>query len=84
MAQFVSEDAKALYVESQDVDKRLLTLERLLEGKRREFFFAESEDDKNALRVEILELEKEVRKYKKLFDEYMLQIRREELKALTL
>ena len=62
--------------------KRLLTLSRLLEGKRREFFFTELLDEKNQLRSEILELEAEVRKHKKLVDEYILQTRQEEIKKL--
>jgi hypothetical protein len=36
------------------------------------------------LRAEILELEAEVRKYKDLVDEYILQTRREEIKELGL
>ena len=84
MAQFKSEEAKALYVKAQEADRRLLTLKRLLEGKRREFFFSTAEEDQNVLRAEILELEAEVRKYKKLVDEYILQTRREEIKAILL
>lgn len=82
MAQFKSEEAKALYVKAQDTDKRLATLMRLLEGKRREFFFSGVDEDQNILREEILELEAEVRKYKDLVDEYILQTRREEIKEL--
>jgi hypothetical protein len=82
MAQFRSDDAKALYVKAQEADKRLSTLLRLLEGKRREFFFSGVEEDQNILRAEILELEVEVRKYKDLVDEYILQTRREEIKEL--
>jgi hypothetical protein len=55
-----------------------------LDGKRREFFFSEIEEDKVGLKLEILELEKEIRRYKELFNEYILQTRREELKALAL
>lgn len=84
MAQFKSETAKALYVKAQEADKRLLTLKRLLEGKRREFFFSERDEDKVALRSEILELEMEIRKYKDLFAEYILQTRREEIKELDI
>jgi hypothetical protein len=84
MAQFKSEEAKVLYVKAQEADKRLLTLNRLLDGKRREFFFSEIEEDKVGLKLEILELEKEIRRYKELFNEYILQTRREELKALAL
>ena len=82
MAQFKSEEAKALYVKAQETDKRLATLMRLLEGKRREFFFSGVDEDQNILREEILELEAEVRKYKDLVDEYILQTRREEIKEL--
>ena len=82
MAQFKSEEAKELYIKAQEADKRLLTLSRLLEGKRREFFFAELSEEQDALRSEILELEVEVRKYKKIVDEYILQIRHEEIKKL--
>ena len=82
MAQFKSEEAKALYVKSQEADKRLLTLSRLLEGKRREFFFTELSEEQNALRSEILELEVEVRKYKKMVDEYIFKTRQEEIKKL--
>ena len=82
MAQFRSDEAKALYVKAQEADKRLSTLLRLLEGKRREFFFSSVEEDQNILRAEILELEAEVRKYKDLVDEYILQTRREEIKEL--
>ena len=82
MAQFRSDEAKALYVKAQEADKRLSTLLRLLEGKRREFFFSGVEEDQNILRAEILELEAEVRKYKDLVDEYILQTRREEIKEL--
>ncbi len=82
MAQFKSEEAKALYVKAQDTDKRLATLMRLLEGKRREFFFSGVDEDQNILREEILELEAEVRKYKDLVDEYILQTRREEIKQI--
>lgn len=84
MVQFKSEEAKALYVKAQEVDKRLLTLMRLLEGKRREFFFLSGEEERNVLRGEILELEAEVRKYEKLVDEYIFQTRREEIKAISL
>jgi predicted phosphohydrolase len=49
MAQFKSEDAKGLYVKAQEADKRYLTLKRLLEGKRREFFFSNSEEDKKII-----------------------------------
>ncbi len=84
MVQFKSEEAKALYVKAQEVDKRLLTLMRLLEGKRREFFFSSGEEERNVLRGEILELEAEVRKYEKLVDEYIFQTRREEIKAISL
>ncbi|MBQ5925173.1 MAG: hypothetical protein IIX03_00505, partial [Paludibacteraceae bacterium] len=66
------------------VDKELLALKKVLEGKRREFFFAEREEDQSALRVEILELERKVRRNKELFDEYILQTRREELSVLEL
>ncbi len=79
MTQFKSEEAKALYVKAQETDKRLLTLMRLLEGKRREFFFSTVEEDQEVLRAEILELEAEVRKYKKLVEEYIFQTRREEI-----
>ena len=82
MAQFKSEEAKELFLKAQIADKRLLTLSRLLEGKRREFFFTELLDEKNQLRSEILELEAEVRKHKKLVDEYILQTRQEEIKKL--
>ena len=82
MAQFKSEEAKELYIKAQEADKRLLTLSRLLEGKRREFFFAELSEEQDALRSEILELEVEVRKYKKIVDEYILQTRHEEIKKL--
>ena len=82
MAQFRSDEAKSLYVKAQEADKRLSTLLRLLEGKRREFFFSGVEEDQNILRAEILELEAEVRKYKDLVDEYILQTRREEIKEL--
>lgn len=82
MAQFKSESAKVLYVKAQETDKRLLTLNRLLEGKRREFFFSDVEVDKEVLREEILSLESEIRKYKELFEEYILQTRREEIKAI--
>lgn len=82
MAQFRSEEAKASYIKSQDAEKRLSTLMILLEGKRREFFFSDVEEDQNILRTEILELEAEVRKYKDLVDEYILQTRREEIKEL--
>jgi hypothetical protein len=82
MAQFKSEEAKALYVKVQETDKRLATLMRLLEGKRREFFFSGVDADQNILREEILELEAEVRRYKDLVDEYILQTRREEIKEL--
>ncbi|MBQ8721620.1 MAG: PD40 domain-containing protein [Paludibacteraceae bacterium] len=84
MAQFKSEEAKALYVKAQEADKRLSTLMRLLEGKRREFFFSEVEADQNILRKEILDLEAEVRKYKDLVDEYILQTRREEINAILI
>ena len=84
LTQFVSEEAKALYEKAQDVDKELLALKKVLEGKRREFFFAEREEDQSALRVEILELERKVRRNKELFDEYILQTRREELSVLEL
>ena len=57
-------------------------MSRLLEGKRREFFFAELSEEQDALRSEILELEVEVRKYKKIVDEYILQTRHEEIKKL--
>ena len=82
MAQFKSEEAKALYVKAQEADQRLSTLLRLLEGKRREFFF--SGEDQNILRAEILELEADVRKYKDLVDEYILQTRKEEIKAILI
>jgi hypothetical protein len=84
LTQFVSEEAKALYEKAQDVDKELLALKKVLEDKRREFFFAEREEDQSALRVEILELERKVRRNKELFDEYILQTRREELSVLEL
>jgi hypothetical protein len=84
MAQFKSEDAKGLYVKAQEADKRYLTLKRLLEGKRREFFFSNSEEDKEVLRKEILDLEVEIRKYKDLVEEYLLQTRREEIKAILI
>jgi hypothetical protein len=71
-----------LYVKVQDTESRLLTLQRLLEGKRREFFFSEDEKDQDILRAEILELEAEVRKYKNLVLDYILQTRREEIKEL--
>ena len=83
MAQFQSEEAKALYVKAQEADRRLSTLQRLLEGKRREFFFSEVEEDQTVLRTEILDLEKEVRVYEDLVDEYILQTRREEIKVLN-
>lgn len=79
VSQFRSEVARGLFVELQEADKRLLTLMRLLEGKRREFFFAVVEDDRDVLRAEVLELEAKVRRYKELVDEYVLQIRREEI-----
>lgn len=84
MAQFKSETAKALYVKVQEIDKRLLTLNRLLEGKRREFFFSNNEEDKQVLRDEILSLEVEIRKHKDLFNEYILQTRREEINAILI
>ena len=84
MAQFKSEEAKGLYVKAQEADKRYLTLKRLLEGKRREFFFSNSEEDQEILKQEILNLEIEIRKYKDLLEEYILQTRREELKAISL
>ena len=80
--QFKSVEAKNLYVKVQDTESRLLTLQRLLEGKRREFFFSEDEKDQDILRAEILELEAEVRKYKNLVADYILQTRREEIKEL--
>ncbi len=79
VSQFRSEVARGLFVELQEADKRLLTLMRLLEGKRREFFFAVVEDDRDVLRAEVLELEAKVRRYNELVDEYVLQIRREEI-----
>jgi hypothetical protein len=82
MVQFKSDEAKALYVKAQEADERLQTLLRLLEGKRREFFFSEIEEDQEILRAEILGLEADVRKYKDLVDEYILQTRREEIKQL--
>ena len=84
MAQFRSDEAKALYVKAQEADERLQTLSRLLEGKRREFFFSGVEEDQNILRAEILELEAEVRKYKDLVDEYILQTRKEEIRKLKI
>ena len=84
MAQFKSETAKALYVKVQEIDKRLPTLNRLLEGKRREFFFSNNEEDKQVLRDEILSLEVEIRKHKDLFNEYILQTRREEINAILI
>ena len=84
MTQFESEEAKLLYVKAQEVDKELLMLKKQLEDKRREFFFAEGEEDQSALREEILELERKVRRKKELFDEYILQTRREELSVLEL
>ncbi len=84
MSQFKSENAKGLYVKAQETDKRLITLKRLLEGKRREFFFSNSADDQEILRKEILDLEVEIRKYKDLVDEYILQTRREEIKELEM
>jgi hypothetical protein len=81
-SQFKSKEAKALFLKVQDTERRLLTLKRLLEGKRREFFFSENENDKNVLRTEILDLEVEVRKYNDLLNEYILQTRREEIKEL--
>ena len=47
------------------------------------FFFSETEDQ-DILRVEILELEAEVRKYKDLVDDYILQTRRAEIKQLEI
>lgn len=82
MTQFKSEEAKKLYIKSQEADKRLCTLLRLLEGKRREFFFSDIEEDQNILRAEILELEADVRKYKDMVENYILQTRKEEIKSL--
>ena len=84
MVQFKSEDAKALYVKAQEVDERLATLLRLLEGKRREFFFSNIAEDQDILRLEILDLEREVRKYKDLLSEYILQTRKEEIRAISI
>lgn len=81
MSQFKSEEAKAFYTKVQETEKRLLTLLRLLEGKRREFFFA-SEEDKNVLREEVLALERDVRSYKELIEEYIYQTRCEEIKVI--
>ena len=81
--QFKSEEAKTLYIKAEETKRRLSTLIRLLEGKRREFFFSETEDQ-DILRVEILELEAEVRKYKDLVDDYILQTRRAEIKQLEI
>ena len=74
---------QTLYIKAEETKRRLSTLIRLLEGKRREFFFSETEDQ-DILRVEILELEAEVRKYKDLVDEYILQTRREEINAILI
>lgn len=84
MSQFKSEEAKSFYMKVQDTEKRLLTLLRLLEGKRREFFFCDIEEDKNVLREEVLELERDVRRYKELIDEYVYQTRCEEIKVIDL
>ena len=56
----------------------------MLEGKRREFFFSNNEEDKQVLRDEILSLEVEIRKHKDLFNEYILQTRREEINAILI
>ena len=64
------------------MDKRYQTLKILLEGKRREYTFAESYQDKEVIRVEVLEIEAEVRRYAALVDEYILQVRRAEINAI--
>ena len=82
LSDFHSEDAKALYLKLVEVDKRYQTLKILLEGKRREYTFAESYQDKEVIRVEVLEIEAEVRRYAALVDEYILQVRRAEINAI--
>lgn len=82
MSQFRSEEAKSLYLKVQETEKRLLTLLRLLEGKRREFFFSDVEEDKNILRAEVVDLELDVYRYKELIEEYVYQTRCEELKVI--
>lgn len=82
LSDFVSEDAKALYLKLVEVDKRCQTLKKLLEGKRREYTFAESYKDKEIIRAEILETESEVRRYTSLAEEYVLQVRRAEINAI--
>ena len=82
MSQFRSEEAKSLYLKVQETEKRLLTLLRLLEGKRREFFFSDVEENKNILRAEVVDLELDVYRYKELIEEYVYQTRCEELKVI--
>ncbi len=82
LSDFQSEDAKALYLKLVEVDKRYQTLRILLEGKRREYAFAESYKDKEVIRAEVLQIESEVRRYAALVDEYILQVRRAEINTI--
>ena len=81
-SQKLAEDAKALYLKLVEVDKRYQTLRILLEGKRREYAFAESYKDKEVIRAEVLQIESEVRRYAALVDEYILQVRRAEINTI--
>jgi hypothetical protein len=81
--QFVSEEAKNMYLDLEKASNALDALNSQLEDNRRKYFFATTEDEKTILREEILNLEKEVRKHKILLDELILQVRKEEIKSLS-
>lgn len=83
IAQFVSEDAKLLCQKVIETEKRLSTIVILLEGKRKEFMFLDKDEDKQQLRIDIMEMEKDVIRYQGLVQEFILQTRRAELNELN-
>ena len=79
MKDFKSEEAKKLYQESVDKLKRLKTLYVLLDGKRRELFLTDDEQDKLVISEDIVQLEQEINDLQKQHVDLMVQSRRLEL-----
>ena len=59
------------------------TLYVLLDGKRRELFLTDDDQDKAIISADIVALEEEINEFQRLHQDYMLQSRRAEIMELN-
>ena len=83
LKEFKSDEARKLYEESVNKRTRMKTLYVLLDGKRRELFLTDDDQDKAIISADIVALEEEINEFQRLHQDYMLQSRRAEIMELN-